>query len=95
VPVVESMRKEVRCVIQPIMITTGQHATASSVPRAELVTRLQMMIQAGELEIAWGCRHGEELQRELVHLQLSGKDREEPDDLAIALALACWKARAR
>jgi len=95
VPVVEAMRKEVRCMIQPIAITAGQHATGSSVPRAELVTRLQMMIQAGELEIAWGCRHGEELQRELVHLQLSGKDGEEPDDLAMALALACWKARVR
>jgi len=28
VPVVESMRKEVRCMIQPMVITTGQHATA-------------------------------------------------------------------
>ena len=95
VPVVEAMRKEMRCMIQPIGITSGQHATASSVPRTELVTRLQMMIQAGELELAHGCRHGEELERELVHLQLSGKSGEEPDDLAMALALACWKARGR
>jgi len=81
--------------IQPIGITTGQHATASSVPRTKLVTRLQVMIQAGELELVHGYRHGEELERELVHLQLQGKDGEESDDLAMALALACWKARVR
>ena len=96
VPVVESMRRVVRgCAILPITITTGARSTGSSVPRAELVTRLQMMVQAGELEIAHGCRHGEELQRELVHLQLQGKHGEEPDDLAMALALACWKAWVR
>ena len=96
VPVVESMRRVgMGCSIFPIVITTGQQATATSVPRAVLVTHLQMMVERRELDIAWGCRHGEELQREMAHLQLSGKSGEEGDDLAMALALACWKARVR
>ena len=95
-PVLEMMQ-EVRmgCRIHPIVITSGQVATATSVPRSELVTKLQMMAQRGELEIAEGCLHGEALVRELVHLQLSGRAAGECDDLAMALALACWKARVR
>jgi hypothetical protein len=98
VPVVEMMREvSMGCRIMPFVITSGQQATAASVPRAELVTKMQMMAERDELEIADGCRHGEELQRELVHLQLSGGGGRsgESDDLALALALACWKARVR
>ena len=87
------------CRILPFVITSGQQATARSVPRTELVTKMQVMAQRGELEIAVGCRHGEELERELVHLQLSGgasrDGARESDDLALALALACWKAKVR
>ena len=90
VAVVEMMR-EVRmgCSLLPYTITTGAKATATSVPRVELVTK------RGELEIAAGCRHGNELLRELAHLQLSGKAAGRSDDLALALALACWRARLR
>ena len=94
VPVVEMMRElRMGCQVMGITITAGQHATGSSVPRAELVTKLQLMLERGELEIAAGCTHGEELLRELEYLQLSGKASGESDDLALALALACWRAR--
>ena len=96
VPVVEMMREVgMGCALYPYTITSGQSATRSSVPRAELVTKLQLMLERGELEIAAGCRHAEELARELVHLQLSGKAAGENDDLVMALALACWRARVR
>ena len=100
VPVVEMMREVgMGCRIMPFVITSGQAATGTSVPRAELVTKMQLMAERGELEIAAGCLHGEALQRELVHLQLggggSGAASGESDDLALALALACWRARVR
>ena len=95
-PVVEMMREVgMGCHLMPYTITTGAKATGSTVPRAELVTKLQLMLEREELEIAAGCRHREELVHELVHLQLSGKAAGEYDDLAMALALACWKARVR
>jgi hypothetical protein len=94
VPVVEMLRKTIpRSSILAYTITTGAHATRDTVPRAELVTRMVLMAEQGELEIAWGCRHGDELLKELAHLQLSGKSKEAGDDLALALALACWKAK--
>ena len=98
VPVVEMMREVgMGCPLIPITITSGQAANASgtSVPRAELVTKLQLMLERGELEVAAGCRNGAELERELEHLQLSGKAAGESDDLAMALAMVCWKARVR
>ena len=97
VAVVEMMREVgMGCPLLPYVITSGQAVTARSVPRTELVTKLQMMAQRGELEIAWGCRHREELERELMHLQLAGGGASgESDDLALALALACWKAKIR
>ena len=94
VPVVEMMREAgLGCGILPYVITSGQHSTPSTVPRAELVTRLQLMVEREELEIAEGCREREQLERELVHLKLEGGSGS--DDLALALALACWKARVR
>jgi hypothetical protein len=103
VPVVDLMREVgMGCRVIPIVITSGQHATAGSVPRAELVTKMQVMAQRGELEIAGGCGYLEELKRELLHLQLMGAGgsgrgcgARESDDLALALALACWRAKVR
>ena len=91
------MMREIRmgCSLLPYTITTGAKASGTCVPRVELVTKLQLMLERGELEIAPGCRNGEELMRELAHLQLSGKASGEFDDLAMALALACWRARVR
>ena len=98
VPVVEDMRRVgMGCALHAVKISGGQQATAKSVPREELLTRMKMMIERGELEIAVGCLHGEQLKRELVYLKLMGSSAKggEKDDLALALALACWKARVR
>ena len=75
VPVVEAMREAGLgsfCRLNPVVITAGQSATASSVPRAELITKMKMMAERGELELATGCMHGEWLKRELLHLRLEG-----------------------
>ena len=95
IPVVESMKRELDCRIVPIMITSGQAASAGgSVPRNVLITKLQVMAERGELEIASGCRDIEALKRELAHLTLDSKSgSDEFDDLALALALACWRAK--
>ena len=101
VPVVERMREVgMGCSILGYMITSGEQASGRTVPRALLLTKMQLMMQSGELEIAAGCRDGEQLERELVNLQLrkrasGGGGGGESDDLALALALACWKARVR
>ena len=96
VPVVERMRETgMGCPLMPYTITTGNAATGSTVSRTILLTKLQMMVESEELEIAAGCRDGEHLERELRYLQLDGKCSGESDDLAMALALACWKARVR
>ena len=95
VPVVERMREMgMGCSVLAYKITPGEAATGTTVPRASLLTKMQLMLQHGELEIAEGCRHGEDLVKELVGLHLT-KSSSGSDDLALALALACWKARVR
>ena len=62
-------------------------------PPGLLLTRMQLMAQYGELEIAEGCLYGEQLQRELIYLR--SEKTGESDDLAMALGSARWKARVR
>ena len=96
VPVVEMMRAAgMGCAICGYTITNGAAATGSSVPRAEIVTRVQLMLEQEELEIAEGCRDAAAIEREMTYLQLSGKASGENDDIAMGLALVCWKARVR
>ena len=98
IPIVEQMRIEhVGGHLIPLMITSGNSSvTETSVPRPALITKMQLMAQLGELEIAYGCNDGEALERELKHLTVEGAKRaSEPDDLAFALALACWRAKIR
>jgi hypothetical protein len=95
IPIIDLMRTEsIGCRILPIVITSGQAATESSVPRPALLTKMQVMAQRGELKVAAGCRDGEALHRELAHLTLD-RGIGEHDDLAVALALACWRAKIR
>ena len=100
VPVVELMKQRTLgggCRILPIVITSGQSPTPSSVPRSALIGKLQVMAQLGELEIAHSCRDGPKLQEELAHLTLdrATSSSSQSDDLALALALACWRAKVR
>jgi len=73
------------------------------VPKRDLINGLQLMFDLGQLQIAKGLPETEVLLRELmgVRVRMSargyesyGSGREEPhDDLVLALALACRRAR--
>ncbi len=52
-----------------------------------------MLVQQGRLVVAARCREAGALRQEMLGLQLNGPGTEEHDDLAIAIALAVWKAR--
>ena len=77
----------------PLTITSGQTASTTSVPRAALVTKLQVMAEREELEIAQDCRDIDILKTELANLSLQKTG--DSDDLALALCLACWRAKIR
>ena len=93
IPIVEMMRKELGCNVVGITITSGKHATPGNVPRSSLITKMQVMAERGELEIAASCRDIEALQQELASLTLTKSA--QTDDLALALCLACWRAKPR
>ena len=75
------------------LVTSGHTASTTSVPRAALITKLQVMAEREELEIAKGCKDFEALEQELTNLSLQKSS--ETDDLALALCLACWRAKIR
>ena len=93
IPIVELMRKELACNVVGITITSGKHATPGNVPRSSLITKMQVMAEREELEIAAHCRDIEALEQELASLTLSKSS--QTDDLALALCLACWRAKPR
>ena len=98
-PVVDMLRRTLDCRVNPVLITGGSrpsthlHGGYESVPRSVLLTALQVLVQHGRLTVSSRCRHAETLRRELLGLKLNGPGSEEHDDLAIAVALAVWKAR--
>jgi hypothetical protein len=73
-----------------------------NVPKQDLIAGVQVLLEARQLRIARELREAGALVRELMDIQgtarTSGKVRlgadgcGEHDDLAIALALACWRA---
>ena len=100
-PVVDLLRRAgMGCSVMPVLITGGGEGRTSlaggyeSVPRSVLLTGLQVLIQQGRVRVASDCREAETLWRELLGLKLVGPGSEEHDDLAVAVALAVWKARA-
>ena len=93
IPIVELMRKELSSRIVAITITSGQAATQMGVPRAALITKMQVMAEREELEIPANCRDTEALKAELVNLSLQKTG--DLDDIALGLCLACWRAKVR
>ena len=74
-----------------------------SVPKRDLVTGLQVLLQRGGLRIAAGLKHGPDLVTELagMRVKVGCEGREQygawregtHDDLVFAVALAYWAAR--
>jgi hypothetical protein len=90
------------CPIRTVMITDGNFENYESghycVPKRDLITGLQVILQRGGLKIAEGMGELKELLAAMqVKIDLKGNEqygswREgEHDDLVLAVALACWR----
>jgi hypothetical protein len=104
--VVDMLRRAIGWVV-PVTITGGHAVTMSEdrsfhVPKKDLVTCLQVVMQSRRLRIARGLHEAAILVRELQQFQVKitaaanetfGVWREgQHDDLVLAVALACWWA---
>jgi hypothetical protein len=107
-PVVDVLRRaKTGCSLYPVTITAGEHEQCTAegyrVPKRDLVVGLELLLEAGALEISRGLETGEELLAELraMRVSVSAKGHErfeasrngEHDDLVLATALACWRAK--
>jgi hypothetical protein len=107
-PVVEMLRAgKLGCEICAVTITGGErphsHSGGWNVPKRDLMAVVQVLLERGELRIARDLRGLRMLLRELMEVQerlksnggtrLGAEGYGEHDDLAIALALACWRAK--
>jgi hypothetical protein len=107
-PVVDLMRAaHLGCDVTAVTITSGtrerRHPLMWSVPKRELIARMQMALELGQLRIARDMREAGALVRELMDVRTRerrrtgrvriGADRRgQHDDLVLAVALACWRA---
>ena len=92
-PVIDLLRRaQLGCSIFPITITGGgtYDPKTGSVPRTQLMTNLQVMIQQGRIEIAESCSQAKALETELRNLQPDGPAAGHHDDITMALALSAW-----
>jgi len=84
----------------PVTITAGEQANGLHVPKQDLVSRIQALLQSGRLRFAEAMPLRDQLERELVGFtaktSASGRTTYEAlterihDDLVLALALALW-----
>jgi hypothetical protein len=105
-PVVEMLRAAAACEICAVTITGGEreHQTGHgwSVPKQDLISGLQVLLERGGLKIAREMGEAGPLVREFMSMKSTRGERGrvrlgadgcgEHDDLVIALALACWRA---
>lgn len=104
-PVVDLLRRErPGCTLMPVTITGGASESRGGgyygVPKRDLVTGMQVLLQGGGLQIASGIPHGAALAAEMAEMRVKltasgntqfGAWREGThDDLVLAVALACW-----
>ncbi len=106
--VIDLLREaDLGCELMAVTITGGPRASRSdggwTVPKRDLVVGLEVMLETGSLRIATGLREGETFMKELtgMRVKVSAGRREQfeawregtHDDLVLAAALACWRAR--
>jgi phage FluMu gp28-like protein len=109
-PVVEMLRAvRPACRVTAVTITSGEQAHGRGeewhVPKKDLMAGLQILLEDGQLKIHRKLREASALVRELTDIRLSPKSGGrvgmgaegygEHDDLAVAVALACWRGRQR
>ena len=89
----------------PVTITGGEKARGLHVPKRDLVSRLQVLLQSYRLKIAEGLPYTDNLVKELLAFRAkytkTGTEtfeawrESEHDDLVLAVALACWLKHGR
>src|SRR5580700_2197913 len=110
-PVVDALRRAgLGCEITAVTITGGERQSRGgpicSVPKQDLIAGVQLAMEKGELRVARRLGEAGALVKEMLNVRITaglamGKVRMgadgygEHDDLVIALALACWRARRR
>jgi hypothetical protein len=102
-PVVDMLRaSDLGCELTAVTITGGERQISGSgrvsVPKKDLIASLQLALEKNELRIARRMGDVRTLMRELMDIRAEGgrigaERAGEHDDLVIALALACWRAR--
>lgn len=106
-PVVELLRKaNPGFRVTAVTITSGEQAHGRSeewcVPKKDLLDGVQLLLEHGQLKIHRKLRESAALVKELLDIRLHQKARGsvrmgadgygQHDDLALAVALACWRA---
>ena len=77
-----------------VTITGGERATEDSIPKRDLMAGLQVLIETKKLRVG-RLKEAGRLKTELLDMRTSLRGKSEHDDLVIALALACWRAKER
>jgi len=105
IPVVELLRRAgLPCEVIAVTITGGDRESGSgaswSVPKRDLIAGIQVALEKHELRIAKRMKEVAALIRELTDVRIKAtrigaEGAGQHDDLVIALALACWRARRR
>jgi len=106
-PIVDMLRKaRPGCPLMPAMITAGNLETMDQgyykVPKRDLITGMQVLLQQRALQIARGLADAPALLREMTDMQvkvsLAGNEQYGAwrdgmhDDMVLAVSLACWSA---
>jgi hypothetical protein len=108
--VVDMLRRaRLGATLVPVPITGGETESRGAgyyrVPKQDLITGLQVMLDGQELLVAKGLRDGSALLREMAEMEVrvGAQGRESygawregmHDDLVLAVAVACWGLRKR
>jgi hypothetical protein len=105
-PVVDMLRKRTTISLRPVTFTAGDRekkvdAYSTRVPKRDLVTALEVVLQSRRLHVVRDCPLQQDLRAELgafeVNLNARGHDTYDGatgkhDDLVMALCLALWSA---
>ena len=107
-PVVDLLRAgRLPCALTAVTITSGEKAEGWGqewrVPKKDLIAGVRVLLESGQLKIQRALKEAETLVRELgdirAQVRPGGRTRlgadgtGQHDDLALAVALACWQAR--
>ena len=106
-PVVDLLRRApLECTMIPVTITGGDRPSNGPegwrVPKRDLVTGLQVVLERGELRMPDSLQTARTLVKELMSMQVKisdtghdayGARSGQHDDLVLALGLACWARR--